>query len=454
MTEQLTRSLGKFVSGLRLGDIPSDALSVVHTGFADCVGTLIAGSVEDPPKILEKALSPPAGDATLYLVGRRVPAPEAAWINGTAAHALDYDDVALRGHPSTVLVPAILAEGEALGATGAQLAAAYVAGYEVWADLQRRDPAQHHEKGWHPTGIFGAIAAAAACASLRGLDAETATQAIALGASQSAGLVSNFGTMTKPFHAGRAAHSGVIAARLAAAGFTSSPDALEHPLGFLSATSPKGDVDRTSPTQAGRAWNILSLGLSVKKYPLCYCTHRAIDGTLDLLRERAVGADEVKAITVSTSRRNTKVLRNARPQTGLEAKFSMQFAMASSIVARRVGLAELTDGFVQRKDIQALLPKVSVEPDDRIDPKRPGASPYDLVVIETTDGRRLESAHITDERGSPQIPLTNDELWVKFQDCITVGNPQLGARSIFDALMSIERQPGVAALAGVRKAAA
>ncbi len=165
---------------------------------------------------------------------------------------------------------------------------------------------------------------------------------------------------------------GIIAARLAAAGFTSSPDALEHPLGFLSAVSPKGNVDRTSPTQAGRDWNILTLGLSVKKYPLCYCTHRAIDGALDLLRDQKIGPADVKAITVSTSRRNTKVLRNSRPQTGLEAKFSMQFAMASAIAASRVGLAELTDGFVQRKDIQALLPKVEVVPDDREDPQRGG----------------------------------------------------------------------------------
>ena len=388
-SEGLTRSLGTFVSELRLADIPTDALAVVHTGFADCVGTMIAGSIEDPPRILLKALAPPAGDASLYLVGPRVPAPEAAWINGTAAHALDYDDVALRGHPSTVLVPAILAEGESLGATGAQLATAYVAGYEVWADLQRRDPEQHHEKGWHPTGIFGAIAAAAACASLRGLDAEKATQAIALGASQSAGLVANFGTMTKPFHAGRAAHAGVISARLAAAGFTSSPDALEHPLGFLAATSPKGNVDRTSPTQAGRDWNILTLGLSVKKYPLCYCTHRAIDGALDLLREQKVGADNVRSITVSTSRRNATILRNSRPQTGLEAKFCMQFAMASSIVANRVGLRELTDDFVRRKDVQALIPKVKVAPDDRVDPKRTGQRP--LRPRDDRDHRRPQA---------------------------------------------------------------
>ena len=136
-----TLSSAAFVSGLRPGSpSPPRPIGVVRTGFADCVGTMIAGSIEDPPKILRKALSPPPGDASLYLVGPRVPAPEAAWINGTAAHALDYDDVALRGHPSAVLVPAILAEAESLKATRRADGAAYVAGYEVWADLQRRDP--------------------------------------------------------------------------------------------------------------------------------------------------------------------------------------------------------------------------------------------------------------------------------------------------------------------------
>ena len=240
MSEPLTKSLGSFVSRIRLEAIPPAALRVVHTGFVDCVGTLIAGSIEEPPRLLHKALAPAPGDATLYLVGPRVSVPEAAWINGTAAHALDYDDVSLRGHPSTVLVPAILAEAEGLGSSGAEMATAYVAGYEVWAELAGRDPDQHHQKGWHPTGIFGAIAAAAACASLRRLGPEQATQAIALGASHSSGLVANFGTMTKPYHAGKAAHAGVISARLAEAGFTASADALEHPLGFLAAVSPKG----------------------------------------------------------------------------------------------------------------------------------------------------------------------------------------------------------------------
>src|SRR5262249_41974697 len=157
------------------------------------------------------------------------------------------DDVALRGHPSTVLVPAILAEAETLDVSGRDMVTAYVAGYETWAELVRREPGFHHGKGWHPTGIFGAIGAAAACASLRRLDPAKATEAIALGAAQSTGLMANFGTMTNPFHAGRSAHSGVMAARLAAAGFTASEDALEHPQGFLAAVSPAGEVDRESP---------------------------------------------------------------------------------------------------------------------------------------------------------------------------------------------------------------
>jgi 2-methylcitrate dehydratase PrpD len=446
MGESLTRALGAFVSNLRLAAVPPAALAVVHTGFADCVGTMIAGSVEEPPNLLHRTLATPPGAASLYLTGPRVPAPDAAFINATAAHALDFDDVALRGHPSTVLVPAILAEAEELGADGAAMAAAYVAGYEVWADLACRDRDQHHEKGWHPTGIFGPIAAAAACASLRGLDPEKAAHALAMGASHSSGLVANFGTMTKPYHAGRAAHAGVMVARLAAAGFTASLDALEHPQGFLAAASPKGNVDRTSPTRAGRDWQVLAQGLSVKKYPLCYCTHRALDGMLDLLRAEKIAPQDVESVSVSTGRRYATILRNARPQTGLEAKFSMQFAMASALVAGRAGLAELTDAFVRRADIQALMPRVRVEPDDREDPTRTGAAPWDQIVVETRDGRRLESARVTDERGSPQLPLSADELWTKFQGCLAAGRSQLAARPLFDALMSIETQSGVRAL--------
>jgi 2-methylcitrate dehydratase PrpD len=445
----LTRELGAFIAQLSYEKIPAEALPVIYTGFTDCVGVMIAGRDEPPTKVLLEALAPAAGPATLLFGTRTAPAPEAAWINGTAAHALDFDDVGLRGHPSTVLVPAILAQAQEVGATGRDMVVAYAAGYETWAELVRRDPDQHHNKGWHPTGIFGAIGAAAACASLRKLDAEQSAVAIALGASQSAGIMANFGTMTKPFHAGRSAHSGVIAARLAAAGFTAALDALEHPQGFLAAVSPAGRVDRESPMEAGKVWKLPIHGISVKKYPLCFCTHRALDGMLDLMAEQPLDPANIERLTISTSRRNATMLRNALPQTGLEAKFSMQFAMASAVIARRAGLRELTDEFVQRDDVQALMKNARVVIDDREDPARPGYAPYDFVAVELKDGRRIESRKVVEIRGSYDLPLDREHLWAKFEDCVRVGGKDLPARGIFDSFMSLDRAAHVNRIPGL-----
>ena len=438
----LTRDLGQFVSDLSPNRVPEEAARIARTGFIDCVGVLFAGRDEEPPRLLREVLQPPAGPATLCFTARTAPAPEAALINGVAAHALDYDDVALRGHPSTVLVPAILAEAETLDLSGRDMVVAYVAGYEVWAELQRREAGYHHGKGWHPTGIFGAIAAAAACAYLRRLDPERTAQAIALGASQSAGLMANFGTMTKPFHAGRSAQAGVMAARLAAAGFTAATDALEHPQGFLAAVSPEGDVDRDSPaTGLGETWQIVQTGLSIKKYPACYCTHRAIDGMLDLVRGQDVKPGDVDAITVSLSENFATILRNHRPQTGLAAKFSIEFAMACAITARRVGLLELTDGFVQRPDVQALMERVQVRTNTDYDPASNGASVADQVVIRLAGGGTLEGERVHRARGHADRPLTEQDLFAKFEDCLKVGRSAVPPREMFERLTGMEHIP-------------
>jgi len=438
----LTKALGEFVAGLTYAKIPPEAVKIARMGFVDCIGTMIAGRDEDAVQILRKTLGigGPSGEATLYFSDLRAPAPEAAWVNGVAGHALDFDDVALRGHPSTVLVPAILAEGEALGSSGEEMLAAYLAGYETWAELVWRDQGFHHVKGWHPTGIFGAIAAAAACASLRKLDATKAAMAIALGASQSAGLMANFGTMTKPFHAGRSAHSGVIAARLAQAGFTSHLDALEHPQGFLSAVSQHGEVDRTSePKALGKEWKILTEGLSIKKYPTCYCTHRAIDGAIELFKENPVKSEEVKEIRVSISDRYATILRNHRPKTGLEAKFSMEFAMSSALVAKRVGLPELTDSFVQRPDIQSLIPRVAIDTTTEYMADGSGAAPFDQVTVALTSGITLKGPEVRHATGHAELPLSDSELFEKFQGCLEAGNAHNQAGALFDRLMSLEK---------------
>ena len=451
MPVALTAGLGRFVSGLRYKDIPRDAIPVIHSGFTDCVGVTIGGAHEPAPQLLRSMLAPTGNEATLLFGEDRASAPEAAWINGTAAHAIDFDDVAMGmwGHPSAVLAPAILAEAEAIGASGEDMIVAYAAGYETWADLVRRDLDLYTSKGWHPTGLFCAIGAAAACASLRKLDPEKAAIAIAIGASQSAGLASNWGTMTKPFHAGRAAHAGVIAARLAQIGFTAARDALEHQPGFLVAISPAGRIDVESPIEAGIDWKLLRNGLHIKKYPLCFATHRALDGIFDLLQANKVDADQVGRVTVSTCPRGVLQLRYSSPQIGLEAKFSMQFAMACALLAGRAGLAELSDAFVRRPDVQALMQRVDVIADEREDPAVPGWAIYDQVTIETRDGRRLESAPITKVRGGPDHPVRPDELWAKFESCLEAGEARLPARLLFESLMSLDRLPNVRLLPGL-----
>ena len=436
----LTRDLGRFVADAAFARLPAEAIDVARIGFIDCIATMIAGARDPAPQLLRRTLQPTGGEASLYFSGERAPAPEAAWINATAGHALDYDDVAsLRGHPSTVLVPAIIAEGEALGASGRDMLAAYVVGYETWAELAWRDPGHHHRKGWHPTGIFGPIGAAAACASLRRLDAQRTAHALALAASQSSGIMANFGTMTKPFHAGRSAHSGLFAARLAEIGFTASADALEHPQGFLSAVSPAGEVDRESPARGlGEEWKIVKYGLGIKKYPACYCTHRALDAMLELLARRPLGPEEIEKITVSLSDTHALILRNHAAQTGLEAKFSIEFAMAAAVVARRAGLGEYSDSFVRRPEVQALMRKVAVEPNRNYDPEVSGASVSDQIRIDLAAGGTIESEKVSRARGHADRPLSEAELFEKFRGCLDAGDVRIAPEALFDRLKHLE----------------
>lgn len=440
----LTADLGRFVADLRLESVPERGREIAKTGFADCYAVMVAGAREPAVGLVDRTLAGVVTGAGASLVpgGERRRTEDAALVNGVAAHVLDYDDVALDGHPSAVLVPAILAQAEASGSSGAEMLMAYVAGYEVWAELIGREEGHLHDKGWHPTAVMGAVATAAACAKLRRLDAERSATALAAAGSMAAGLVSNFGTMTKSFQVGRAAQSGVIAAALAEAGFTASPDALEHRAGFLNALSPTGRPDRERSMAAGnREWQILRQGLNVKRYPVCYATHRSIDGALDLVRKHRLKPGDIDEIKVSTGETQMLMLRNHRPQTGLEAKFSMHFAMASSVVAGNVGLAELTDDFVRKPEVQALMGRVTYEttPETMADLS---FAPFDAVAIRTLSGETLESGPVERARGSHETPLSQQELWTKFADCMARELAAPAATRVFDRLMSLERLNG------------
>lgn len=452
----LTQNLAEFIHSPPLNDLPARAVEIIQNGFIDTIATMIAGRDEPVVGIVKQFVAArggitPTASSSLLTGESRAASADAALINGTAAHALDFDDVAIGGHPSTVLVPAIIAEAQALGRSGADAVRAYLVGYEVWAELFRREPDAYHLKGWHPTAVLGTIGAAAACAHLRRLPVDQCRHAIALAASFAGGLVANFGTMTKPLHAGRAAAAGVEAAQLAAAGLTAAEDAFEHHAGYLAALSPSGRADRSRPaSDLGKKLAILENGLSIKKYPVCYATHRVIDAVLDLADQHSIQHQDVVAIRATIGKAQASILRNHDPVTGLEAKFSLEFTIASALVARKVGLAELTDSFVARPEIRQLMPRVKITTvDGEKCPFEPIFILNDQVEIELADGRILQSGDIRFARGNALLPLKPEQLKAKFLDC-TQGATSIDAGALFDQLSRMTRLPSMTHLFSAR----
>jgi aconitate decarboxylase len=422
----------------------------VQSGFADTIATMLAGRDEPVVRIAQQfvaARQSSAAESSLLLGTRNAASADAALVNGAAGHALDFDDVALGGHPSTVLVPAVLAEGERLDVSGADALRAYLVGYEVWAELFLREPDPYHLKGWHPTAVLGTIGAAAAAAHLNRLSEEQCRNAIAIAASMASGLVANFGTMTKPLHAGRAAAAGIDAVRFAAAGLTAAPDAIEHHAGYLAALSPKGRADRESPAgKLGRELRVLEYGLSIKKYPACYATHRVVDGVLDLARANRLRPQDIEEVRARIGVAQASMLRNHSPKTGLEAKFSLEFAVASALVADKVGLNELTDDFVAQPAVRELMAKVRIATDDSACPIEPAFASHDRVQLVLRDGRTLDSGEIRFARGNAMAPLGDAELRAKFLDCTGRAAGVDGA-ALYARLTDLRALPKLRALA-------
>ncbi|UEM19197.1 MmgE/PrpD family protein [Skermanella mucosa] len=445
----LTRDIGTFISSCDGGGIPPECREAARVGMTDCVAVMIAGADEPAVRLAAGLVSPAADGGVPEIPSGRPLAPlDAVLVNGVAAHVLDYDDVALDGHTSAALTPAILAEGMALGADGATAVEAYAIGYEVWARLVELEPGAMHERGFHPTALWGTLAAAAACARLNRLDAVQSAHAVAIAASLASGLVANFGTMTKSLHAGRAAQGGVMAARLAAAGYTGSLDAIEHPVGLLRAHSPSGEprLDFAGDPLGGR-WRLAGLGVNVKQYPICYATHRSIDAMLDLVRDHGLTPNDVAGIEVRIGETQRLMLRNRSPKTGLEAKFSMEFAMASALVAGQVGLRQLTDEFVGRADVVEAMTKVTVTTTAERMADMPFA-PADEVAVVLRSGGTIRHDPVALAKGSWGNRLSDDELRAKFIDCV---GDRLGgggaADRLFDSLMDLDRAPSLCGLA-------
>lgn len=440
----LTRTLAERIVATRYEELPAEAITEAKRAVLDTLGVALAGSREPAARIVADTVHELGGhaEATVWGLGLRCSALDAALVNGTAGHALDYDDVTtpMHGHPSVPLVPAALALAERTGASGQDVLTAFVVGFELECRVGRGMGPSHYGRGWHATSTLGTLGAAAVAARLLALDAQQTTMALGIAASMSSGLRRNFGTMTKPYHPGHAARCGLLAGLLAARGFTADDNALGGEMGFLNLFSAAGDARPERVADWGTPWEIVASGISVKKYPCCFQTHRALDAELALRTAHGLTADMVEAVEVRAPRGSTVSLLHPRPRTGLEGKFSMEYAMAAALLDGRITLATFEDAAVQRPAVQALLPRISLVLDEAAsgDP----ADGYAVVTVRLRDGRTL--THRVDEpRGGPASPLTWDELVEKFRDCAAGVLDSAAVAQVIDTVRSLETQPTV-----------
>jgi 2-methylcitrate dehydratase PrpD len=430
----LTRRLAAAVAGLRDGDIPAAAAAVARRGLADWLGVAIAGSAEPVVAHAKAALGPlGAGPARLISGEKTCGAREAALINGIAGHVLDYDDVAMDGHPSAILVPALLAAA-GTGAAGADFIRGYVAGYESWAVVWAACAKPLHELGRHPSSHFGPIAAAAGIAALWRLSAAETANAIGLAAAQAGGLTVNFGGMAKSFQVGRAAEAGLLAAQLARAGVDAAPNVLEDDAGFLAVLGGGAKPDAAFGFGAPTWW-VLREGLDIKMYPVCYFGHRLVDAALQLHRDFGVPPEAIRAVELRLGRVPSRILHSARPETVLEAKVSAEFFAAVVLVTGGLGLRELTLDGLNQPEVQRLINVTSRNLDDAIG--TPPFAPYDQITLHLRDGTSLVSAPVRHAAGSRHAPPTAAEAEKKFLDCTGLVMSRAAAENVFAAASSL-----------------
>ena len=447
---ELTRAAAAFAAGLAFDHVPNEAVARIAAAFADCVGVMLAGSTLPVTSIAAEF----AGERLTgngFLGAFSLPAAQTGLVYGAAAHALDFDDTGLNGHPSAVLVPAILSVAEHRPADGRRMIAAYLAGFEVWAELAARERDPHHEKGWHPSPVFGVVAATAAVANLRRLDAETTAAALGIAASSAAGICANFGTMMKPFQLGRAIQFAIEAVDLAAAGLTASDTAFEADLGFLRAFSPAGSVDTARLARFGEHWEFLTSGINIKLYPMCYATHRIIDATLELMATHRLAAADMVAFEAQIGPTQAAILQHHDPKTVLNAKFSAEFAVAATALRGKLGNAELTDATLADPELRRLIHATTVQVTSERDPDYPVFSPTDHVVAVLRDGRRVASQPVHRPRGHHTRFPTTEELWSKFVDCAVPALDEENARALFDRLVALDGIASVKQLYGEEK---
>jgi 2-methylcitrate dehydratase PrpD len=448
----LTAEVAEFIVGADAAAVPENVKRLAKRSILDGLGLAVAGACSVPARLAQREVQSYGsliGEAAVLGTHLKVPTRFAAFLNGLAIHADDYDDTQLAvaadrvygllTHPTAPVLPAAIALGQRDGGSGASVLISYLVGVEVETKVSEAIAPRHYEDGFHSTATVGAIGSGAAAARAIGLDAATTAVALGIAASQAAGLREQFGTMTKPFHAGRASESGVLAVSLARAGFTGAANILEADRGFFRAAG--GGYDEAMIAgRLGAPWTFESPGVSIKPHPSGSLTHPAMGAFLNLIQEHGLTPQNVRHVRVGTNRHMPNALIHHRPSDGLAAKFSMEFCMAILLLDGRANLREFTDESVNRPDVRELIERITFEADPVADEDGYQAM-TSIIDVELTDGETLHTI-ARFGKGSPALPMTDDELIDKFLGCLDwAGISESVGRSVAQRVLALEDEP-------------
>ena len=416
-TDSVTSKLTRFIINSRFDAIPSGAVQNAKIAILDTLGVTVAGGSEESAKISGQLAREERAkeEATIYGQRFRSSVLQAAFVNGIASHAHDFDhSFVVGGQPTSPIVAAVFALGETLGVTGKQILEAYIVGFEVTAALafavQTAGAA-----GWHLNGTIGAFGASAGCAKLLALKQREVEMLLGMTASLSSGLQSNFGTMTKPLHVGQASRNGVLAARLAKLGFTSNAQTLEARNGFFDSFYRSGKPDFKPFDELGRVYSVEKYGVRFKPYPCGGLTHTAIYATIRLRNEHSLRPEMIEHIDVQVPEDTAAPLTFRVPKGALEGKFSMPYLIARALIDGNITLDTFTDAAVRDVAVLQLLERVEMKVDPSLQSGPDGSRPS-TVTITLKNGGTLK-LHERFPKGSQQVPMTTDELRAKFRAC-------------------------------------
>ncbi len=447
----LIEQIAEKIVAIRYSDLPKEAVGWAKAAILDTVGVTLAGASEDCARIVERVLaaeSAGGGDCLIFGGDRRVPPLVAALVNGTAAHALDFDDVSnsLGGHPSAPILPALFALAETQDCDGRAFIAAYVAGFETETRIARGVHFHHYEKGWHPTATLGVFGATAACCHLMRLSAAQTAQALAIAASFASGIKANFGTMTKPLHVGHTARNGLFAALLARDGYTADNRALEHPQGFLMVYNGEGNFDADAILKDwGNPYDVTRPGPAFKQYPCCGSTHPALDALLALRGEHAMPADTVVRIDSWTHPRRLAHTNRPDPKTGLDAKFSVQYCLARAALQGEVRLEDFEGDAYDDPSVRTLMTRIHAAPHPDAGTANEEALGAEVRVT-FADGEVIAKKVSAALGRGPDNPMPAGALTAKFMNCASRALPPAAVARLKDMLEGLENARSIKAV--------